>query len=256
MLGVEDLRRAVEAAHDVNACEDVAALTPHVQEQDALLFSRAELAAARELLHNAAAHRDKELNETDVYRVQIAGKRETLAAHYSRAAHTAAGLLIDDPEAPMSAGERKRRQRLIKDIFIFTRNGLRDRTPDALFVQFEAWLLACEQDPDLKPLKLTRAIKPHITQLGALAEGHQQEQREDRDATADLNEAREGLDAAHSAHVLLVESVLVRGRRSDQLGRFVLARDAAYAARRRAKKPLTDEPGAAALLHLLAPSPQ
>jgi hypothetical protein len=255
LLGVEDARRAVEAAHDVAASEDVAGLTPRVQEQEAVAFSRAELAGARELFMNAAAHSAQELRETDVARVEIAGKRETLAAHYARAAHSAGGLLVDeDPDAPMSDAERERRERLIKATFNLTRNELRDLAPDTLHARLTAWQSACEQNADLKPLKLCRAIKPHIAQLGALVADHRREVREDREATAALNAAREGLDVAHRAHVLLLESVLVRGGRSGELGRFVLARDAAYIARRAANKPITEEPGAPALLDLLTPA--
>jgi hypothetical protein len=256
MLGEEDVRRAVESAHDVEAIGDVKALTPHAQEQELLLFSLAELADAREGFMSAAAHNAEELRETDVIRVEILGKRDALYAHYGRAQHIASGLLVDaDPDAPMSDAERERRERLISSVFTLNRASFRDGAADRLHSQLSALLLACEQNPELGALKLTRVIKPHIVKLGALLTDHQREQREDRQATASLNAARDVLDTAHRAHALAVESVLVRGGKRADLGRYLLARDASYLARRAAKKPINEEPGAPDVLDVLTPRP-
>ena len=95
----------------------------------------------------------------------------------------------------------------------------------------------------------------HIVKLGALLTDQQREQREDREATASLNAARDVLDTAHRAHALAVESVLVRGGKRADLGRYLLARDASYIARRAAKKPINEEPGAPDVLDVLTPRP-
>lgn len=256
MLGTVDTQRAVEAGHDSAAIQDVTALTPHQQEQAALLFSAAELAHAYGLFKVAAAHNDEELRETDVVRVALNAQRAVLAVHYNRAAHMADGLLIDDdPDHPMADAERARRAKLIKQTFGLGAALFCDAAPDKLHEQLSSWVLACEQNPDLKPLKLTKAIKPHLATLDKHLRAMQQETREDRDATRALDEARASLDVAHRAHVCLVESVLTRAGTLDLIGRYVLTRDAAYQARRKANKPITEEPGAADLLDELSPQP-
>jgi hypothetical protein len=256
MLGTVDTQRAVEAGHDSVAIKDVAALTPHQQEQAALLFSAAELAHQYGQFKVAAAHNDEELRETDVVRVALNAQRAVLNAHYNRAAHMADGLLIDaDPDHPMPDAERARLAKLLKQTFGLSANAIRDLPADKLHEQLSALVLACEQNPDLKPLKLTKAIKPHVATLDKHVRAMQQETREDRDATRALEEARASLDVAHRAHISLVESVLIRAGKLDLIGRYILTRDATYQARRKANKPITEEPGAVDLLNELSPQP-
>lgn len=256
MLGAVDMQRGVEASSDAVAIKDVTALTAHQQEQAALLFSVAELTYFYGVFKVAAAHNEEELRETDVVRVALNAQRAVLTAHYNRAAHTADGLLIDDdPAHPISDAERARRVKLIKQTFTLIPSSFRELAPEKLHEQLSSWSLACEQNPDLKALKLTKAIKPHLVTFEKHMRAVQQETREDRDATLGLDEARAGLDAAHSAHVLLVESILTRARKLDLIGRYILTRDATYQARRKANKPITEEPGAADLLDDLSPLP-
>ncbi len=73
---------------------------------------------------------------------------------------------------------------------------------------------------------------------------HTRETSEDADAMKALRAAREAFDRSASANSHLMESILVRQRREAELGRFVLAREAAYAARRANHTPISAEPGA------------
>ena len=51
------------------------------------------------------------------------------------------------------------------------------------------------------------------------------------------------MDRAAEAHALLVKSILTRAGRKEELGRYILAADPAYAARRAARAPIGEEPG-------------
>jgi hypothetical protein len=62
------------------------------------------------------------------------------------------------------------------------------------------------------------------------------------DAMKALSAAREAFDRSALAHAHLMESILVRQKREAELGRYVLVREAAYAARRAAHAPVSGEP--------------
>ncbi len=53
--------------------------------------------------------------------------------------------------------------------------------------------------------------------------------------------ARKSGAANALAHELLVESILVRGNRRDDVGQYILSRNAGYAARRAARVPVNQE---------------
>jgi len=66
---------------------------------------------------------------------------------------------------------------------------------------------------------------------------------EDREATEALGVARAALDRAAEVHAHEIEGALAQSGRKSIIGRYLLARDPAYRARRNAGRPVTEEQG-------------
>jgi hypothetical protein len=96
---------------------------------------------------------------------------------------------------------------------------------------------ALETEPDLQPLGYGASFAAIHSAARNDAQEFNRETTEDAQAMNVLRTARAGLDRAAYAHSLLVESILVRQNRKDELGQFILGRNAAYSARRAARVP-------------------
>jgi hypothetical protein len=70
----------------------------------------------------------------------------------------------------------------------------------------------------------------------------EREEKEDTEAMKAVRQARQPLDREAKAHSLLVQSILTRADRLDELGKLIKAKDPAYMARRKAGVPIQKDP--------------
>ena len=245
MYTEEDRRRLLESRHDLGALAEPGALTDNKVMQDAAVASRDELAAAREALRLAASSIDREHTETDAERLKLSTALLAATRRYGFIRSKVQDALLNvDPDASPEKAEIERRQRLFNRVFGAATSDLERLGQGALIERLGSVLEALSQDPDLAPLK-------HDVSLGAVhkaaqdaAQSLSRETSEDAEAMKVLRAAREAFDRSASAHSHLMESILVRQKREAELGRFVLAREAAYAARRANHTPISAEPDA------------
>lgn len=244
----EDLTRLLESRHDIQAVADPGRLTSDPGFQTAVATSRQELSTARDLLVARVALNTQEASETDSERANV---QKTLgnALEYYRffRSRTYDALLNFAPNAQLSAEEITRRQRLYDRYFKLNYSELGRQATEKQVEVLDNLVTAHETEEDLKNLgyaaQLEAAIRPAI----AAVQEYHRETREDLTATAVLVEARTLFDRAQRAHILLVESLLVRHGLESEAGHFLKRRDPTYAARRRSQTPVAQEPEAAAI---------
>jgi len=106
-------------------------------------------------------------------------------------------------------------------------------------------VVALNDEELLKPLGYGAALAEAHAAAESAGYALDRELADDSGAMKEVRKARAAFDRAAKAHALQVQSLLVRAERESELGRFVLAKDAAYAARRAAGAPLSEEPGVA-----------
>lgn len=245
MYTEEDRRRLLESRHDLGAIADSAALTDNKAMQAAAIASRDELAVSREALRLAAAAVDREHGETDTERLKLSTMLTLLTRRYGFVRSKVQDVLLNvDPDANLAATEIERRQRLVNRVFGVATSELERLGQGALIERLGSVIEALTTDPDLTPLNHAESLGTAYKAAQEAAQSLNRETDEDADAMKALRVAREALDRSASAHSQLLESILVRQKREAELGRFVLAREAAYAARRAAHTPISEEPGA------------
>lgn len=240
----EDRRRLLESRHDIGACEDAAVLTQVPAYKDAVVASRAELVTCRDALLTAAALVSKEKSETDLERAKL---QEAVAALIRRYGFVRGkvqdGLLNVDPDNPLPASEMLRRTRLFERVFRAVPSDLERASQRTAIEKVGGVVKALTDEDDLKPFNFAATLAVAKATAEAAAKSFDRETSEDAAAMTGLRAAREAHDSAAEAHALLVSSVLVRAGRSQEVGSFILSRDAAYAARRAARVPIDEEEG-------------
>jgi hypothetical protein len=241
----EDRRRLLESRHDIGAAEKSALLSADTKMQTAVDASRDALGAARAALHSAAAVSDRERSETDAERAKLEQAIASLVRRYGFVRGKIHDTLLNvDPDAPLPAAELERRQKLVTRVFRAAQSDLERMGQGSIIELVGSAVDALEKEPDLAPLGFQTPLSASLDAAKSAAKELKRETGEDAQAMTALRAARDGFDRAQRAHALLVESILVRESREEELGRFVLAKDPAYAARRAARAPIGDEPGA------------
>lgn len=238
----EDQIRLLESRHDIQAVADPASLTPLPTFQDAVATSRDELAAARNALVLAVANNTNEQSETDTERANVQNLLGNAREHYRfYRIRTRDTLLNPAPGVQIAPEEFIRRERLYNRYFPLAASDLAFQALDKQVEVLDTLVTAHHTEDELKALghgpALEAAIRPAIA---AVQEFHR-EVREDLIATRTLVDARTIFDRAHRAHIQFVESLLLRHERDDA-GHFIKRRDPSYAARRRTKSPIAQEP--------------
>ncbi|MRG91828.1 hypothetical protein [Polyangium spumosum] len=241
----EDRRRLLESRHDISACDNPALLTPKPTFQSAVLESRDELASARVGIQSATGLVSRERTETDTERARLEEAVLACVRRYAFVRGKVQDVLLNvDPDMPLPASERERRQRLFDRVFGTTPSDL-GRMSQGNIVEVAGGVAdALAKEPDLAQLGLAEGLAIAHAAARDAAKELNREADEDTQAMLGLRAARDAFDRAASAHALFVESLLARSGRKDEIGQFVLARDAAYAARRAARVPVSEEPGA------------
>lgn len=245
MYPEEDRRRLLESRHDIGAVEKPVTVTPNATFQLAIVASRDELAQGRAALQSAAARVDREHSETDAERAKLSESVAALVRRYTFVrAKVQDALLNVDPDVVVAATEIERRKRLVDRTFRLSQSEV-ERLAQGAIIEFIGTVVeALDSEPDLKPLGYGSSFGAVHHAAKSDAQEFTRETSEDAQAMTSLRIAREALDRAAYAHTLLVESILVRQNRKDEIGQFILSRNAAYAARRAARVPVIEEPGA------------
>ncbi len=241
----EDLIRLLESRHDIQAVADPTKLTPTPAFQAAVAASRDELAAARSALILTVAVNTNESSETDTERAHVQNLLGNAREHYRYyRARTRDTLLNYAPGTVVAPEESTRRERLYDRYYKLNHSELANMALDKQVEVLDALLTAHETENELKALGhgplLEAAIRPGIQ---AVQEFHR-EVREDLIATQALVIDRIVFDRTHRAHIQFIESLLLRHERDSEAGYFVKRRDPSYAARRRTKAPMAQEPEA------------
>jgi hypothetical protein len=246
MLTEEDRRRLLESRHDIAAVEKPVTLSPHANFQMAIVASRDELAQERIALQSAVGLVAREHSETDAERAKLTESITALVRRYAFVRGKVQDVLLNvDPDAAINATELERRKRLVDRTFSLSQSDL-DRLAQGAIIEFVGGVVeALDAEPDLKPLGYGPSFAAIHSAAKSDAQEFGRETTEDAQAMTSLRASRETFDRAAYAHLLLVESILVRHDRKEELGQFILSRNAAYAARRAARVPVSEEPGGA-----------
>lgn len=254
MYAEEDRRRLLEARHDIAACQKPADLSPITVYQKAIATSRDDLANADAALRAACSLAAREHTETDIERTKLGQTIDTVIRKYAFIRGKVHDALINiDPDAPLLAPEIERRERLLERIFKMAGSDL-ERLGQGSIIEFLGSVVeALNHEPDLKPLGFGPTLSNALNAARNAAKELNRETDESAKAMANLRAARDVFDRAAKSHALQIESILVRQSRNEELGRYSLAKDAAYAARRAARAPVADEPGASDLETPVAP---
>lgn len=243
MYAEEDQRRLHESRHDLAAAETPANLTTDAKMKAAVVVSRDELSAGRTALESAASNAARERTETDAERAKLEQAIATAIRRYGFIRGKVQDALINiDPELVISAEEIERRSKLWHQVFRHAPSDLQ-REGQGTIIEFIASVAtALHDDPDLKPLGFASSLNTAVDLAKKAQKELGRETNEDAQAMTALRHARSVFDTAALAHELLVESILVRSNRRDDLGQYILRRNASYAARRAVRSPMSDEP--------------
>lgn len=244
MYTEEDRRRLLESRHDISAVASPVTLTPNATYQMAIVASRDELAQERVSLQSAAGRVVRERGETDTERAKLADSIAALVRRYAFVRGKVQDALLNvDPDVAINATEIERRKRLVDRTFRLSQSDL-ERLSQGDIIEFVGTVVeALGAEPDLVPLGYAASFGAVHQSAKSDAQEFSRETKEDAQAVTLLRAARDAFDRAAYAHTLLVESILVRHNRKEELGQFILSRNAAYAARRAARVPLSEEPG-------------
>ncbi|AWV88718.1 hypothetical protein [Bradymonas sediminis] len=242
----EDNIRLLESRHDIHALADPSVLTDDATYLSALSASRDELAEARADLVKKVAHNTLELSQTDTERARTQQLITDALEHYRYyRGRTHDALLNPPPGQPLNPGEANRRQRLFDRYYQSNSSDIARLGLDKQVEALEGILSAYQAEDELKVLghlpQLEAAFRPAIESIS----NFHREAHQDLIATRALGQSRAAFDRAQSAHIRLLESLLTRMQREDDARHFIKRRDPAYAARRRARTSVSQEPEAA-----------
>jgi hypothetical protein len=241
MYTEEDRRRLLESRHDIGAVARPVVLTPHAHFQMAIVASRDELAQERNALQDAAGRVLRERGETDTERAKLADSIAALVRRYAFVRGKVQDALLNvDPDVVINATEIERRRRLVERTFRLAQSDLERLAQNAIIEYIGTVVQALETEPDLIPLGYGPSFAAVHQSAKSDAQELSRESNEDAQAQSALRGVRDTFDRAAYAHALLVESILVRQNRRDELGQFILSRNAAYS---EARAPIDDEPG-------------
>lgn len=253
----EDIRLALEAGYSARAAGDVAVITAAPGAQQAIAESAGGLAAEAAAHKAAVGALGVDLSETEDARAGLGAARQDAIRRYAFVRSTARQrLLTIDPDQgpPLSPAEQARRENGLARTLGLNASDLQERSTRDLVARLDVVTEALRSDPLLKDLGLLQSLEPSVGALRHASDTVDREIGEDRAAYALLESRRSTLQRKLSAHRLWVEAALVDADRRSELGRYVLAADAAYAARRQAGKPVSEEPGAQEAASSLTPA--
>lgn len=252
----EDVRRLLESRFDLGAAPALRATLATDTQRAMLDEIAAELSQRREALREAAAQNAIEATETTDAAVAAKQTTETMRDRYTHVRGQArTGLLEPDPDAKVPPETIASNQKLFKRAFTASPSALVNLGFDRQISLIEPTVLALAKDATLSRFDPHQLLARDYRAADTAVTLWSKERKDDVKATRHLEKCREMFDASAKAYVLQAESFLVRLSRKDEAGDFLKTKDAAYAARRRAKADITQEPDAPDAIEPLSPQP-
>lgn len=240
----EDQKRLLESRHDIAAAENPALLSADTHFKAALTKSRTLLASRRAALLAAAETADRERSETDTERLNLQRAVELGVRWYAFILTKASAALLEaPPNAPILQDELARRQKLLNRVFSKAPSDFTKMGSASAIEVFGSVATALSTEPELTPLGFAADMATAHANAEQAAKRLNRETDEDSAAMNILREARADFDRCHQGHARLVEGILLHEGKEGELGRYILAKDPAYAARRSAQAPISEEPG-------------
>lgn len=245
----EDVRRLAESLHDTSVDGDTVA--QNKTELAMFDYTQARLKKQRDVLLAAVLLARKEGAETRAATASLEQAIQPAIDYYAFArARTRADLLEIDPSKPKPDPiAHAQLAREWDDAFSTPYSHIERINLDERVARLDAQCALIEQSAPLNAHTTTATLRALVTAAKDALKVYRKESKEDSAAMTTLRAARVSFDAAHSAHKLQVSSLLTGQRRPELLARAIKSEDPAYKARRRAQKPISEEPD----LDLLVP---
>ena len=244
MITDQDRFAALETSHDLHACKDVAAITSNPAQQAALTDSLSRLGAGRESFMAILRHRAKEKSETERASADLAENKDTLVAMYRFVYTNLEGALTNiDPRLGLGSAEILRRSRVFDRVSGPIPSVLEKMDPKDIATVVQSFVSSVQADKELAALEIVDPLVDPLAAFDAAEKLKSAEDGDDKEATALLEAARKDIARHARATALRVEAALLDEGREEELGRYILAANATYKARRRAKVPPAEEPG-------------
>jgi hypothetical protein len=241
----QDRQRLYEARADILSCASPARVTASAAAQAHLAESCATLSDTYDTLRLAILSLLRDSTETQAARDAFAAAFADALTHYDYMRAEAKRALIKPKPSVrklLTATELERRRDLLDCVLPTAPSDLPDTAPAQQVEYLTRTCAAVAADPTLSPLALHDDLAALLPDLSRLSADLSQERADDTLSSDDLKAARDALDTAARAHKKLVDAILTAQGRADDLGRFIQSAQPAYAARRRAKQPMTQEP--------------
>jgi hypothetical protein len=252
----EDVRRLLESRFDLGAAPTLRAILTTDAQRNMLDEAAAELSQRREALREAAAQNAGEATETTDATTAAKKATETLRERYTHIRGQArTSLLEPDPDANVPPETIASNRKLYKHAFTASPSKLFNLGFDRQLSLIEPTVLAIAKDTTLSAFDPQQRLARDYRAAEVAVTRWTNERKDDVKSTRHLEKCREMFDASDLAYTLQVESFLVRFSRKDEAGDFLKSKDAAYAARRRAKANITEEPDAPNAIEPLTPQP-
>jgi hypothetical protein len=251
----EDVRRLAESLHDTSVDGDTVA--QNKTELAMFDYMQSRLKKQRAVLLAAVLLARKEGAETLAATASLEQTIQPAIDYYAFArARTRADLLEIDPSKPKPDPiAHAQLAREWEDAYAQPTYQLDRLSLDERITRLDAQCALIEQSAPLKAHTTTATLRALVTAAMDALKVYRKESKEDSAAMTALRAARVDFDAAHSAHKLQVHSLVTGQQRPELLARAIKAEDPAYKARRRAQKPITEEPDLDLLVPELPASP-
>ena len=248
MSAVEDKRRLIEARHDLDALEDLGAISTGEVQEAILEESRSLLSSARaafvEALRAASRERMNAEKQADALK-QAKGKAVERYRYVRRTVATA--LLAPDPDHPVSKEEMAEREKLIRGNFALNTDEFSSLSTDKMIATMGSLVDLMKENAALEALGLYDPVERDKETLISTRDACAEVSGCGSSPQESVTAAREKLNTELQAHSLLVASIMLRAGLEGELGKFIKGRDPAYQVRRRDGASLDEEPEADAV---------
>jgi len=249
MLPNEDGRRMIEFNHDDAAGTDVSKISPTPVIQAAIAHTHATYQAAGHALVQASAVVVRETGETRQARHKLEGAGvQAKGAWQYLVTDLTSKVLNPPPEAVPAADVMAARHALMGRLFSITARDF-ERAPADRKLEVLRFTLLLAAEPASRDVlgdhvdAIQQRLGAARTELAARQTDLHRELREDRAAYEHLEKCRGAFDLAQAAHFRQVQSALIAQGREGEAGRYIRSQDAAYRARRDARRPIKEEEG-------------
>lgn len=247
MLAAEDVRRLIEARHDLDV--DLALIHPEPAMQGALLHMRSRMAASADAVRTCARAVLKEDGEGRAAREKQLAASKVAEDEWRYYRGKVSDHLLNPPRAvraTLTPKQMQDRQAALVRVFPHNTTDFSRLTPGSKLEALRATIEAVADEPlvgDAWAAEVRAQLTPAADALDVANKGVTKEARDSLAAFEKLDLERAHFDRRQSAYVTQVEAALKDTDHQDHIGRYILARDPAYRARRAAGQSIREEKG-------------